>query len=81
MKGKNENEARAELQKSGLSAEKVDALLPHKIFEGNRPTNSIVVKKLTPFVLGALIGKYIWDIYLNQLPTKLIFINYFVKSN
>lgn len=59
MKGKNENEARAELQKSGLSAEKVDALLPHKIFEGNRPTNSIVVKKLTPFVLGALIGKYI----------------------
>lgn len=59
MKGKNENEARAELQKSGLSAEKVDSLLPHKIFEGNRPTNSIVVKKLTPFVLGALIGKYV----------------------
>lgn len=58
MKGKNENEARAELQKSGLSAEQVNSLLPHKIFEGNRPTNSIVVKKLTPFVLGALIGKY-----------------------
>lgn len=59
MKGKNENEARAELQKSGLSAEQINSILPHKIFEGNRPTNSIVVKKLTPFVLGALIGKYI----------------------
>lgn len=57
MKGKNENEARAELQKSGMSAEQVDLLLPHKMFEGNRPTNSIVVKKLTPFILGALIGK------------------------
>lgn len=59
MKGKNENEARAELLKSGLSAEQVDLLLPHKLFEGNRPTNSIVVKKLTPFILGALIGKYL----------------------
>jgi len=58
MKGKNENEARAELQKSGLNAEQIDSLLPHKLFEGNRPTNSIVVKKLTPFILGALIGKY-----------------------
>lgn len=59
MKGKNENEARVELQKSGLSAEQVELLLPHKLFEGNRPTNSIVVKKLTPFILGALIGKYL----------------------
>lgn len=58
MKGKNENEARAELQKSGLSTEQLNSILPHKIFEGNRPTNSIVIKKLTPFVLGALIGKY-----------------------
>lgn len=63
MKGKNENEARAELQKSGLSAEQVNLLLPHKLFEGNRPTNSIVIKKLTPFILGALIGKYTTMIY------------------
>ncbi|GAB1868649.1 Glucose-6-phosphate isomerase [Camponotus japonicus] len=71
MKGKNENEARTELQKSGLSTEQINSILPHKIFEGNRPTNSIVVKKLTPFVLGALIAMYehkifvqgvIWDI-------------------
>ncbi|XP_028046165.1 glucose-6-phosphate isomerase isoform X2 [Monomorium pharaonis] len=71
MKGKNEDEARAELQKSGLSGEQLASLLPHKLFEGNRPTNSIVVKKLTPFILGALIAMYehkifvqgiIWDI-------------------
>jgi len=58
MKGKSKDEAQAELQKSGLSSQQIDLLLPHKIFEGNRPTNSIVVQKMTPFVLGALIGKY-----------------------
>ncbi|XP_076633849.1 glucose-6-phosphate isomerase [Colletes latitarsis] len=71
MKGKNENEARAELQKAGMSPEQVNLLLPHKMFEGNRPTNSILVKKVTPFTLGALIAMYehkifvqgiIWDI-------------------
>lgn len=56
MKGKNQNEAKSELEKSGLNPEQVNSLLPHKIFEGNRPTNSIMVKKVTPFVLGALIG-------------------------
>lgn len=56
MKGKNQDEAKNELEKSGLSAEQVNSLLPHKIFEGNRPTNSIMVKKVTPFILGALIG-------------------------
>jgi glucose-6-phosphate isomerase len=35
----------------------VRKILPHKVFEGNRPTNSIVVHKVTPFILGALIGK------------------------
>lgn len=71
MKGKNQDEARAELQKAGMSPEQVDLLLPHKMFEGNRPTNSIVTKKMTPFTLGALIAMYehkifvqgiIWDI-------------------
>ncbi|KAL2720690.1 glucose-6-phosphate isomerase [Vespula squamosa] len=71
MKGKNQDEAKSELEKSGLSPEQVNSLLPHKIFEGNRPTNSIMVKKITPFILGALIAMYehkifvqgiIWDI-------------------
>ncbi|XP_012281802.1 glucose-6-phosphate isomerase [Orussus abietinus] len=71
MKGKNQEQAKDELQKSGLSPEQVNALLPHKVFEGNRPTNSIIVKAVTPFTLGALIAMYehkifvqgiIWDI-------------------
>ena len=40
-----------------LPAEELEALVPHKVFAGNRPTNSIVVRKLTPRNLGALIGK------------------------
>lgn len=58
MAGKTEAQARSELEKSGLSGAKLDAILPHKVFTGNRPTNSIVVKKITPFILGSLIGMY-----------------------
>ena len=56
MKGKTKEEARSELEKSGLSGGSLEKILPHKVFEGNRPTNSIVVRKITPFTLGALIG-------------------------
>lgn len=71
MTGKSEWQAREELQKQGLSGSDLEHILPHKIFRGNRPTNSIVFKKLTPFVLGMLIALYehkiftqgvIWDI-------------------
>lgn len=71
MKGKSTEEARKELQAAGKSPEELEKLLPHKVFEGNRPTNSIVFTKLTPFILGALIAMYehkifvqgiIWDI-------------------
>lgn len=57
MKGKTETEAKAELVKSGMSEGDVQHILPHKVFQGNRPTNSIVVKKVSPFILGALIGR------------------------
>ncbi|XP_072277915.1 glucose-6-phosphate isomerase [Pyxicephalus adspersus] len=71
MKGKSTEEAKAELQASGLSGEALEKLLPHKVFEGNRPTNSIVFTKLDPFTLGTLIAMYeqkifvqgvVWDI-------------------
>ncbi len=71
MKGKTEDEARSELLASGLDPNTVEALLPHKVFKGNRPTNSILFKKLDPRTLGALIALYehkifvqgvIWDI-------------------
>uniref|UniRef100_A0A9L0TIL2 Glucose-6-phosphate isomerase n=1 Tax=Equus caballus TaxID=9796 RepID=A0A9L0TIL2_HORSE len=71
MRGKSTEEARKELQAAGKSPEDIEKLLPHKVFEGNRPTNSIVFTKLTPFILGSLIAMYehkifvqgvIWDI-------------------
>ncbi|XP_063990802.1 glucose-6-phosphate isomerase [Diachasmimorpha longicaudata] len=71
MKGKSSEQAKEELEKSGLSAEQVKLLQPHKVFQGNRPTNSILVKKVSPFTLGALIAMYehkiftqgiLWDI-------------------
>ncbi|CAF4859367.1 unnamed protein product [Pieris macdunnoughi] len=71
MKGKTAAEAEAELKKSGMAPEAITNILPHKVFKGNRPTNSIVVKKVSPFTLGALIAMYehkiftqgvIWDI-------------------
>jgi glucose-6-phosphate isomerase len=56
--GKTEAEARAELEEQGLSGEALEALLPHKVFQGNRPTNSILYQKLTPEMLGRLIALY-----------------------
>ncbi|XP_036606648.1 glucose-6-phosphate isomerase [Trichosurus vulpecula] len=71
MKGKTAEEARKELEAAGKSGDALKKLLPHKVFEGNRPTNSIVFTKLTPFILGALIAMYehkifvqgvVWDV-------------------
>jgi glucose-6-phosphate isomerase len=58
MKGKTEAEARAELEKAGLPPLDLQRLLPHKVFPGNRPTNSILVHKFTPRMLGSLIALY-----------------------
>jgi len=58
MRGKTEDEARAELERSGRSGQELEALLPHKIFPGNRPTTSLLYRKLTPWMLGALVAMY-----------------------
>ncbi|GAB3506731.1 glucose-6-phosphate isomerase [Spirosoma knui] len=72
MNGKTEEEAAEELRKSGKSEADVQALAPFKMFSGNRPTNSILFKKLTPRTLGSLIALYehkiftqgvIWNIF------------------
>jgi glucose-6-phosphate isomerase len=72
MKGKTEEEARQELEAQGLPPEQVAMLAPHKYFPGNRPTNSLLLKKITPHSLGALIAAYehkiftqgvIWNIF------------------
>jgi glucose-6-phosphate isomerase len=58
MKGKTEAEVRAELTAQGVVGEAQDKLAPHKVFTGNRPTNSIFLKKITPRSLGSLIALY-----------------------
>ncbi|MDD3001304.1 MAG: glucose-6-phosphate isomerase [Candidatus Riflebacteria bacterium] len=63
MKGKTESEVKEDFAKEGLSGEKASMLLPHKIFEGNRPTNSLLIKELTPYSLGMLIALYEMKIF------------------
>ncbi|KAF8770246.1 glucose-6-phosphate isomerase-like [Argiope bruennichi] len=58
MKGKTAAEAEAELRKSNVSEDELKKILPHKVFLGNKPTNSILVDRITPFTLGALIAMY-----------------------
>lgn len=65
MRGKTEAEARKEL--ANLPPAEVETLLPHKIFPGNRPTNTIVFKKLTPRVLGQLIAMYEHKIFVQGI--------------
>jgi len=71
MLGKTKQQARSELEQQGFSGKALEDLLPHKVFEGNRPTTSILFDQLTPNTLGKLIALYehkifvqgiIWDI-------------------
>uniref|UniRef100_A0A3B3RN81 Glucose-6-phosphate isomerase n=1 Tax=Paramormyrops kingsleyae TaxID=1676925 RepID=A0A3B3RN81_9TELE len=71
MRGKTTEEAKKELEASGLSGEALDKLLPHKVFQGNKPTNSIVFKKLTPFTLGALIAMYEHKIFVQGVMWEI----------
>jgi len=72
MNGKSHDEVVAELKKSGKTDAEIEKLAPFKMFDGNRPTNSILLKKITPRSLGSLIAMYehkifvqgiIWNIY------------------
>lgn len=67
MKGKTEKEVRNELEARGLKKKEIEQLLQHKVFEGNRPTNSILFKKLTPKTLGSLIAMYEHKIFVQSI--------------
>ncbi|HJO75526.1 MAG TPA: glucose-6-phosphate isomerase [Rhodospirillales bacterium] len=64
MMGNTEEEVRTEMESRGASAEEIDALLPHKLFTGNRPTNTLLFKRLDPFTMGALIALYEHKIFV-----------------
>ncbi len=72
LMGKTKAQVQAEFQKQGISGDKADFLLPYKVFSGNKPTNTLLIKKLTPATLGALVALYehkifvqgvIWNIF------------------
>lgn len=62
--GKTKEEVEAEFVKSGKSLDEVKDIVPFKVFTGNKPTNSILVQKITPFTLGALIAMYEHKIFV-----------------
>ena len=67
MNGKTKKEVDIELEKAGLSTEQINKLSPFKVFEGNKPTNSILVKQITPKTLGSLIAMYEHKIFVQGI--------------
>ena len=71
MRGKTEAEARAELEAQGLDPDAVDALAPHKVFPGNRPSNTILLDRLTPHSLGMLVAAYEHKIFVQGIIWRI----------
>uniref|UniRef100_A0A0N5AZ01 Glucose-6-phosphate isomerase n=1 Tax=Syphacia muris TaxID=451379 RepID=A0A0N5AZ01_9BILA len=71
MKGRTAEEAKKELAASGLSSDQVEKIYPHKMFEGNRPTSSFLLTKITPASLGALIALYEHKIFVQGVIWKI----------
>ena len=67
MKGKTKDEVRAELQAEGKQGEELEQLVPHKVFPGNRPSNSFLIQKLTPRTLGSLVAMYEHKIFVQGI--------------
>lgn len=67
MMGKTREEVESELRKNGMSEDEVNFHAPFRVFEGNKPTNSILLKQLTPETLGALIAMYEHKIFVQGI--------------
>ena len=71
MLGRTESQAREELISLGKKGEELERLLPHLIFPGNRPSNSIMFRKLTPYTLGSLIAMYEHKIFTQSVIWRI----------
>ena len=67
MNGKTANEVRQELEAKEMPEDEIEALLPFKTFEGNKPTNTLLIDKLTPKTLGMLIAMYEHKIFVQGI--------------
>lgn len=72
MNGKTQEQVIEELRKEGKTEERVQELCPYRVFEGNKPTNSILFKKLTPRVLGSLIAMYEHKIFVQGVIWNIL---------
>jgi len=71
MRGKTEGEVRAELEAQGLDAAAIDALSPHKVFPGDRPSNAILFRRLDARTLGALIALYEHKVFVQGVVWEI----------
>ncbi len=71
MRGKSEEEARAELTEQGLLSDRIEALVAHKVFPGNRPTSTFIFPRLTPRTLGTLIALYEHKIFVQGVIWRI----------
>lgn len=67
MRGKTPEEARAELLTSGMDEQSIEALVPHKTFSGNRPTNMILLEEINPYNMGSLIAMYEHKVFVQGI--------------
>lgn len=67
MRGKTRDEARSELTALGMFDEELEALLPHKVFPGNKPSNTLLFDRLDPHTLGMLIALYEHKVFVQGI--------------
>jgi glucose-6-phosphate isomerase len=71
MRGVNETQVRADLKAKGRTAEYIDKVAPHKVHKGNRPTNTILLKRIEPRTMGSLIALYEHKIFVQGIILKI----------
>ena len=71
MRGRTAGEVEADLRGQGLDDEEIQKLLPHKVFAGNRPTNTILLDRVTPRSLGMLIALYEHEIFVQGVVWRV----------
>lgn len=72
MNGKSLEDVLSEMYKAGKSKEEIEKIANHRVFEGNRPTNSILVKEINPYTLGQLIAMYEHKIFVQGVIWNIL---------
>ena len=71
MQGVNETQVRADLKAKGRTQDYIDKVAPHKVHKGNRPTNTILMKRISPHSLGSLIAMYEHKIFVQGIILQI----------